>query len=42
MVLLIVLIVEFLTESPQRKAWSERRAFERQLAASSIPITTRA
>lgn len=34
LVLLIVLIVEFLTESPQRKAWSERRAFERQLAIS--------
>lgn len=33
-VLLIVLIVEFLTESPQRKAWSERRAFEKQLAAA--------
>jgi len=35
LVLLVVLIVEFLTESPQRKAWSERRAFERQLAAAA-------
>lgn len=32
-VLLIVLIMEFLTESPQRRAWSERRAFEKQLVA---------
>lgn len=36
LVLLIVLIVEFLTESPQRRAWSERRAFEKQLATSAI------
>lgn len=35
MVLLIVLIVEFLTESPQRKAWSQRRDFERQLALAA-------
>jgi ribose transport system permease protein len=34
MVLLVVLIVEFLTESPQRRAWSERRAFERQLTSN--------
>ena len=40
MVLLTVLIVEFLTESPQRKAWSERRAFERQLAAGSSFVAT--
>ena len=35
-ILLLVLIVEFTTESPQRKAWSERRAFERQLAVASV------
>jgi ribose/xylose/arabinose/galactoside ABC-type transport system permease subunit len=36
-ILLLVLVVEFTTESPQRRAWSERRAFERQLAAVSVP-----
>ncbi len=36
-ILLLVLVVEFTTESPQRRAWSERRAFERQLAGVSVP-----
>ncbi len=36
LILLIVLIMEFLTESPQRRARSERRAFERQLSARGL------
>jgi ribose/xylose/arabinose/galactoside ABC-type transport system permease subunit len=31
-ILLLVLLVEFFTESPQKQEWSARRAFDKQLS----------